>query len=169
MSDRETCRYCRKPIATDLEYETIPEGGGVDLCWSPWQGCDQDAEEAIDLRDADIARLERELEHAMKQNSRLPRSSMALGDLLARHGIIKAEALDDPDGFDGYATLDALCCAFEEMMKGRDPDNLEGPPPTDEERRENARAIQALTVPERFALMFGKRLQSETDEAGDPP
>jgi len=28
------------------------------------------------------------------------------------------------------------------------------PPPSEDERRENARAIQALTVPERFRLMF---------------
>ena len=55
MSDRERCRYCRKPIATDAEYDSIPDGDGAWLCWSPWQGCDQDAEEAIDLRDAEIA------------------------------------------------------------------------------------------------------------------
>jgi hypothetical protein len=62
MSDtRQTCRYCCKPIATESEYETIPEGDGGELCWSPWQGCDQDAEEAIDLRDARIAKLKREL------------------------------------------------------------------------------------------------------------
>lgn len=35
-----------------------------------------------------------------------------------------------------------------------DPDNLEGPGPTDEERRANARALSKLTVQERFALMF---------------
>lgn len=29
-------------------------------------------------------------------------------------------------------------------------------PPSEEERRENARAIQALSVPDRFALMFGR-------------
>ena len=60
--NRELCRYCRKPIATDAEYDAIPEGGGAELCWSPWQGCDQDPEEAIDLREAEIERLERELE-----------------------------------------------------------------------------------------------------------
>jgi hypothetical protein len=42
------------------------------------------------------------------------------------------------------------------------------PPPTEDERRENARRIQALSVPDRFALMFGKRPPTETDEAGDP-
>ena len=35
-----------------------------------------------------------------------------------------------------------------------DPNNLEGPGPPDEERRANARAISALPVHERFALMF---------------
>lgn len=35
-----------------------------------------------------------------------------------------------------------------------DPDCLEGPGPTDEERRANARAIQILSIPERFALML---------------
>jgi len=65
MSDRTLCRYCRKPVATDAEYALIPEGDGSWLCWSPWQGCDNDAEEAIDLRDAEIARLERELADAL--------------------------------------------------------------------------------------------------------
>ena len=36
----------------------------------------------------------------------------------------------------------------------RDPNNLEGTGPTEEERRENARAIQAMSEPERFDLMF---------------
>lgn len=35
-----------------------------------------------------------------------------------------------------------------------DPDNLEGPGPTDEERRANAKAISALPVHKRLALMF---------------
>ena len=38
------------------------------------------------------------------------------------------------------------------------------PPPSEEERRENARAIEALTVPDRFRLMFANRLQTETDD-----
>lgn len=37
-----------------------------------------------------------------------------------------------------------------------DADNLEGPGPAEAERRENYKAIQALTIPERFALMFGR-------------
>lgn len=43
----------------------------------------------------------------------------------------------------------------------RDPNNLEGAGPTEDERRENARAIQAMTVPERFALMFGNQTKEE--------
>lgn len=35
------------------------------------------------------------------------------------------------------------------------------PPPTDEERRDNARRIQALSVPDRFALMFGRAKKEE--------
>lgn len=34
-------------------------------------------------------------------------------------------------------------------------------PPTDEERRENARAIQALSVPERFRLMFNQQTKQD--------
>lgn len=37
-------------------------------------------------------------------------------------------------------------------------------PPSEQERRDNARRIQALSVPDRFALMFGKRPPTETDE-----
>jgi hypothetical protein len=36
----------------------------------------------------------------------------------------------------------------------RDPNNLEGPGPTDKERRANARALSKLTVQERLELMF---------------
>ena len=35
------------------------------------------------------------------------------------------------------------------------------PPPSEEERRENARAIEALTVPERFRLMFNQPPQDD--------
>lgn len=49
-----------------------------------------------------------------------------------------------------------------------DPDEL-CPPPSEEERRENARAIQALSVPDRFALMFGKRPPTETDDQARDP
>lgn len=49
---------------------------------------------------------------------------------------------------------------FPEDGRAADPDNLEGPGPTDEERRANARAISALSIPERFALMFGHRTDS---------
>jgi len=38
------------------------------------------------------------------------------------------------------------------------------PPPSDEERRDNARSIQSLTVPERFRLMFNPPTD---DKAGD--
>jgi hypothetical protein len=44
-----------------------------------------------------------------------------------------------------------------------DADNLEGPGPTDEERRNNARAISKLTVQERLELMF-RGLQVKPDE-----
>ena len=39
------------------------------------------------------------------------------------------------------------------------------PPPSDEERRDNAKTIQSLTVPERFRLMFNPQTH---DQAGDP-
>ena len=46
------------------------------------------------------------------------------------------------------------------------------PPPSEDQRRDNARAINALSAPDRFALMFGrvgyKTSPTETDEAGDP-
>jgi len=43
---------------------------------------------------------------------------------------------------------------FDHSKDHLDPNNLEGPGPTDEERRANARAISKLTVQERLELMF---------------
>ena len=46
-------------------------------------------------------------------------------------------------------------------------------PPSEEERRENARAIQALSVPDRFAVMFGRAgvtsSPTETDDQACDP
>jgi hypothetical protein len=43
-----------------------------------------------------------------------------------------------------------------------DPDNLEGRPPTDEERAANHRALMKLHPANRFRLMFGQPLLPET-------
>jgi predicted RNase H-like nuclease (RuvC/YqgF family) len=70
MSDtRETCRYCRKPQANAEDCDTFQPGEGEHLCWQILQNCDQDQEDAIDLRDAEIERLERELD-ASEQTGR---------------------------------------------------------------------------------------------------
>lgn len=51
-----------KPMADERDCDEIPEGDGEWLCWQILQGCDQDAEEAIDMRDTIIARLGGEIE-----------------------------------------------------------------------------------------------------------
>lgn len=182
---RETCRYCRKPIATDAEYESIPEGDGGELCWSPWQGCNEDPEEAIDLRDAEIAELERELFEARKQladwqvlqsatEQELASERALPANLLDVHAICdqRDKAVDDlhreralADRLAGQmerwrelvgdlCTPSAADEALAAWKASRDQNNLEGAGPTEEERRENARAIQAMSEPERFRLMF---------------
>ena len=30
------CRWCRKRPATQLDYDTLPEGDDGDLCWREW-------------------------------------------------------------------------------------------------------------------------------------
>lgn len=61
----------------------------------------------------------------------------------------------------------ADCSYMLEMTRDQwDPavsENLEGPGPTDEERRQNAQALQKLTTQERFALMFRGPVQSQPD------
>ena len=53
------------------------------------------------------------------------------------------------------ATSEEETREFFDHSKGHlGPNNLEGPGPTDEERRANAAAISKLTVQERFGLMF---------------
>ena len=61
MNDRPCCRYCRKPMANAEDCDTFQPGEGEHLCWHILQNCDQDQDEAIDLRDAEIERIEREL------------------------------------------------------------------------------------------------------------
>jgi len=52
---------------------------------------------------------------------------------------------------------------FDHSKDHLDPNNLEGPGPTDEERRANARAISKLTVQERLELMFRGRQPNPVD------
>jgi hypothetical protein len=72
-----------------------------------------------------------------------------------------SEARDDwadANGFTFRATTYGTVVRHESFLaddvEGPDPNNLEGPGPTDEERRVNAAAISKLTVQERFDLMF---------------
>ena len=71
----------------------------------------------------------------------------------------------DRDGYSGQVVdPECDCCDCEYLRPidealaawkaSRDPNNLEGAGPTEEERRENARAIQAMSEQERFDLMF---------------
>ena len=62
--------------------------------------------------------LERERNEAMEQNARIPRSGIALADLLAKHGIIQVAAIDDAEDYDGHDTLDRIHAAWEEMVSG---------------------------------------------------
>jgi hypothetical protein len=52
------CRYCEKRIATQADYDSTPEGGGVHLCWSDFAQRCIDAEAALDIARARIAELE---------------------------------------------------------------------------------------------------------------
>ena len=57
-----------------------------------------------------------EVDAAMKQNARIPRSGLALAELLARHRIIERHAIEDADDYDGCATLDRIYAAHMEMI-----------------------------------------------------
>ena len=60
--------------------------------------------------------MERERDAAMAQNARLPRSGMALAELLARHNIIQSHAIDDWEDYDGGAMLDRIYAAHAELI-----------------------------------------------------
>ena len=64
-------------------------------------------------------KLERERNAAMEQNSRIPRSGIALAELLAKHGVIQSAAIDDSEDYDGSDTLDRIHAAWEEMISAR--------------------------------------------------
>ena len=54
------CASCSKPVATDEDYETVPEGQGEDLCWDA-PGCIQGSDEdrLHVLADAILALMDR--------------------------------------------------------------------------------------------------------------
>ena len=103
MSKRKRCRYCGKPMATPQDCDEIPAGEGEHLCWDILQGCDQDAEEAIDLRDARIAELERELAQikAILEDPAEVELAMIRGDIAIPHRVefdgIRDTPADPPD------------------------------------------------------------------------
>lgn len=49
-------------MANEADCEAFQPGEGEHLCWHILQNCDQDAEQGIDLRDAEIAKLKGELD-----------------------------------------------------------------------------------------------------------
>jgi hypothetical protein len=52
------CRYCEKELASQSDYDNIPEGQGEHLCWSDFGQPCIDAEEALVKARARIAELE---------------------------------------------------------------------------------------------------------------
>jgi hypothetical protein len=108
-------------------------------------------------------RLERELEQERQDRVQAEKDvCRALGernDARAELEQIKA-ILADPLAVHLNMMRGTIKCThanLRHLLGDSDPNNLEGPGPTDEERRENARAIQAMSVPERFHLMFRGR------------
>ena len=56
MSDEhKPCRYCGKPVANQHDWDTVPEGEGVGLCWGH-ETC-MSAEQAIDRLHAENSQL----------------------------------------------------------------------------------------------------------------
>ena len=84
------------------EFPTAPEWTGLGI-------------EFNRLRERSI-QLEREHKEAIKQNARIPRSGIALAELLAKHGVIQAAAIDDAEDYDGCDTIDRIRAAWEEMI-----------------------------------------------------
>jgi len=56
-----------------------------------------------------IAALER-------QSARIPRSGMDLAELLARHGVVQSNAIDDWEDYDGGAMMDRIYAAHAELI-----------------------------------------------------
>lgn len=55
-------------------------------------------------------------------------SSNELAELLARHGVIQAEAVECPEDYDGYDTVNRIENAWQEMTRVEQPDPLAGHP-----------------------------------------
>ena len=51
----------------------------------------------------------------------LPTNALQFGYMLARHGVIEHAALDDPEEYDDFKTLDAVYAAYEELKTGERP------------------------------------------------
>ena len=44
-------------------------------------------------------------------------TSADLANILCRHGIIHRDAIEDPEGYDNHATMNAVACAAEEICR----------------------------------------------------
>jgi len=79
-------------------------------------GYDYSAELANEL----LEEADQKIEALQAENERLrgPRRALTgtrLGDVLARHDVIDAAAVEDPDGYDGYRMVNSLAMAAREL------------------------------------------------------
>lgn len=70
----------------------------------------------IGRRTIPLSLTSEDVDAAMQQNARIPRSGLALAELLARHGVIQSHAIDDAEDYDGGVTLDRIYAAHAEMI-----------------------------------------------------
>lgn len=59
-----------------------------------------------------------DLEAVENRLKAMPKDSTSLAEMLARHGVIERDAIDDPEGYDGYDTLNRVDTAWLEMANG---------------------------------------------------
>jgi hypothetical protein len=71
------CKYCEKDVATQADYDVIPEGEGDHLCWSDFGERCIEADAALDNARAEIDTLKRQVEVLVRRIERLNRNGYA--------------------------------------------------------------------------------------------
>lgn len=109
------CLVCGRPIATEEQWETLPEGEGIDLCWTGAE-CGSDIPAMLKR----IEELTKERDEALTRVSELTRACCRIGgDLsVAEARIAELEALL-PQAFDAGS---AWCMGNHEDFQQIHPD-----------------------------------------------
>jgi hypothetical protein len=103
----------RKPVEPTPEPIAIPDGLGPDPAWSTCAREDYWEEQAQKYGAGRVLDW-------LATRRRFPVTLEALAGMLAQHGIVQPEAIDDPEGYDGENTMARIACVHADLCAATD-------------------------------------------------